>query len=116
MSYTEMVDEAEAERVKDRYVTIVEYAKRGMRTKVEQLIEVGVDVNKIDYWGKTALIAAAERDDFELLKILVDAGADLNIRSLSEPSARGYAVHHKNKDMIDYIDSKLSQSVKELKH
>lgn len=44
----------------------------------EELINQGVDVNYKGPWGETALHNASESGNFEIVKLLVDNGADVN--------------------------------------
>ena len=45
---------------------------------VKKLIELGADVNAADGEGKTALMEAAHNGQSELVRLLIDAGADLD--------------------------------------
>ncbi|MCT8871945.1 ankyrin repeat domain-containing protein [Shewanella xiamenensis] len=52
---------------------------------VKRIIANGADLEGVDKNGMTALLHACELQSFELLKLLVDAGADVN-----HPNALGY--------------------------
>jgi len=52
---------------------------------VKRIIANSADLEGVDENGMTALLHACELQSFELLKLLVDAGADVN-----HPNALGY--------------------------
>ena len=52
---------------------------------VKLIIANGADLEGVDKNGMTALLHACDLQSFELLKLLVDAGADVN-----HPNALGY--------------------------
>lgn len=87
-----------------RYVDIIEYARRGMEEGVASCIAIGDDVNQTDYSGKYAVEVAAQRNDMEILTMLVNSGARLDVNSCSP---LGWAKHNKSQEMIDYIQEQL---------
>lgn len=89
----------------NRYVDIIECTRRGMSERVAHYIGTGDDVNEKDYNGDYAVVVAAERNDFKILKMLVDAGARLDVQKYVSPLQ--WARHNKNQQMIDYIVEKL---------
>lgn len=46
-------------------------------------IQGGADVNKLDHWGNTPLFTAVEFSYFEIAKVLIQAGANTNIGSVT---------------------------------
>ena len=72
---------------------------------VKYLIKKGanlnLDVNGID--GETAAFAAVNKNNFEILKILVEAGADLDTQTEQGELAYEKAIEYKNQEMIDYL-------------
>jgi ankyrin repeat protein len=59
---------------------------------LQQLIEKGVDINAKDNTGATALIYASIMGDFNIAKILLDAGADPKIKNKDKDTAYVYAM------------------------
>lgn len=55
-------------------------AAKGRTEMVSWLLDNGFDVNETNEFGGTALIAAAEMDEAEVVKILLMAGADIDAR------------------------------------
>lgn len=95
-----------------KHVDLIEYTKINMIEGVQELIEDGADVNEIDINGDTAAIWAANYGNLDMLKILVEAGACLNVRGGSGMSPLSYAISNQNEDMITYIKNKLCINVK----
>lgn len=91
---------------------IVEYARRGLIEKVIECIERGDDVNDRDYLGDTALIIAARDHNLEMVKILIEAGADCNVKGLSNLSPLNYAKIYKNNEMKEYIEEHIANSIR----
>ncbi|XP_057318733.1 ankyrin-1-like [Microplitis mediator] len=59
-------------------ITPLEHAvQRGYKKIVELLIEYKADVNRISFFSFTCLSIAIENDNFEIFKLLLDAGADI---------------------------------------
>jgi ankyrin repeat protein len=58
-------------------LALIEAARKGDRPGLAKLLKQGVNPNaKPDLWGKTALIVAVERNDVEMVRLLLDSGAD----------------------------------------
>lgn len=51
---------------------------------VKMLLELGADVNHADHYGITPLMSAANRGDVPVLKVLIDAGADVGAYDLGK--------------------------------
>ena len=85
-----------------KYLDIVEYTKRGMIDQVRYLAPK-VNVNERDGWGDCAVIQATVRNDLKILRILVDAGANLKVRNSTAMTPLDYARYHDNREMVQYI-------------
>lgn len=57
-----------------------EAARQGDLSGVEQLLDQGVDVDTPTRYGATALFYAADRGHFDVVRLLVERGADVNVR------------------------------------
>lgn len=69
----------QASPVSPRVKELTEAIKSRDAKKVRELIAAGTDVNAINYTGNTLLyFAAGSSDTLEILKLLVEAGADVN--------------------------------------
>lgn len=88
-----------------KYVDIIEYTKRGMVKQVEKLINDKIDVNEQDANGNYAVLCAAERNDLTIMKMLVEAGASLDVIGSGGVTPLGYAEYNKNDQMIDFINN-----------
>ena len=70
---------------------------------IERLLSLGADPNYGDDVGFPALIAAlssGRRDALDIVKLLLDAGAELNRRGLNGWTPLHYAVNQKNLDAV----------------
>lgn len=93
-----------------RYVDLVEYAKRGMIDRIRHVIQCGgCNVNERDHDGECAVLFAAQRGDLEMLRVLVDAGARLDVKGRNGVTPLGWATSLGRSDMIAYVKSKLEQ-------
>ena len=73
---------------------------------VEYLIDAGVfSINDQDAKGRTALIAAVEGEWRDLCKLLVEKGADPEIKDIEGRSAIDYAVQQKNNEILDILQN-----------
>jgi ankyrin repeat protein len=69
---------------------------------VKKLIELGQDVNKKSN-GLTPAMYAAKYNRLDILKLLVDKGAKLNVKSAKGMTAQKYAELSNAKDALAYI-------------
>ena len=58
----------------------IQAAKRGSNIAIKKLIKSGVDINKRDDAGRTALMHASLNSFLMVVKILIAAGADVNLQ------------------------------------
>ena len=91
----------------ERYVDIIEYTKRGMVDRVKMCIGCGADVNKKDDFGNYAILVAAERGNMTILKLLVQAGAKLDVKC-NGVSALIIARSDEDELMVNYIKEQLA--------
>ena len=58
---------------------LLEAARTGDRARVAALLDGGADVNAVSRYNVSALGFAAERGHFEIVRLLVERGANVNI-------------------------------------
>ncbi len=58
---------------------VLDAARTGDRTRVVTLLDSGVSVNSANKYGVSALGFAAERGHFDIVRLLVERGADVNV-------------------------------------
>lgn len=75
--------------------------------RVRELIEKGGNVNIEDDDGASPACWAAKNNDFEMLKILAEAGADLTAGFVEMLTPLYWAEHHNNQPMLDYITQRI---------
>jgi ankyrin repeat protein len=63
----------------------------------------GVDLDEIDEYGYTPLIQCAIVNDADKAKVILDAGADVNVADLTGRSALHWAVDNDNFDLIELL-------------
>ena len=76
---------------------------------IKYLISKGADVNNIDNWRSTSLIWASVDGDLEVAKILVENGADMEIKGYSTgcgTPALIFALQYKRFEVANYLLSK----------
>ena len=61
------------------------------------------DINAVNRWGETRLYKAAEDGDFELVKSLVERGADISIRTNENTSPRFIARKKKHAEIESFL-------------
>lgn len=71
------------------------------------LVKLQEDINSRDSEGDwTFLMEAVHEEAFSIVKLLVEAGADVNLRGVFEPEedfALNLAAHTGNKEIYDYL-------------
>src|SRR5687767_6257160 len=59
---------------------LVETASQGEAASVRRILDAGVDVDARGPRGRTAVTAAAMAEQVDVVRLLVDAGADVNLQ------------------------------------
>jgi len=86
-----------------RYVNLQDH-NEGYEVAVEQGI---TDVNAKDEDGNTVLMhVASENTNSEIIKVLIDAGADVNAKNELGLTAKDYAKENKNPEIIKILSEK----------
>lgn len=67
--------------------------------------ELHIDVDYIDRTGSTALMYAAYAGHLELVKFLVEHGANINIKNLKGGTSARYAAYAGHREIVDYLNS-----------
>ena len=84
---------------------LISAVKTGDLESVKKLLKEEININQVNNSGASAAIIAAEKNHFEILKHLGDAGADLNITTkMGDGSTRAAEVG--NIEMIEYLVNK----------
>lgn len=104
MNYSEFGDKRE--------VKIADYVALGAYDDVKKLIAAHYDVNEKDNEGNAPVIIAASRNDFKMLKMLVEAGAKLNVTNDNGDSPLQFAQLFKNAEMQSYIQTMVPTQLK----
>lgn len=74
-----------ASRNRDGQTPLMLAIKHGeVRESIQLLIDLGSDVNATDNRGKTALHLAVKREDVEIVKLLIAAGANVNVQGTGD--------------------------------
>ena len=83
------------------YNAVLKENTKMVKYLIQKNANVNSDGNGID--GETPAFAAVKLNNFEILKILVDAGADLDTQTEQGELAYEKAIDYENQDMIDYL-------------
>ena len=67
------------------------------------LLEFGSDINELDLMGNSALIGVSFKGNLEIVKLLVDNKAKLDIQNNSGSTALIYSAMYKNKDVYNFL-------------
>jgi len=82
---------------------LVYWASLGDVDQVKELLIDGEDPNQTDDEGYSALQAAAENDHLEVVRLLIEKGANVSYKS--EYTALQLAEMAGNMDVINYLES-----------
>ena len=79
------------------YADIIKFSKIGDIQSIKQLLSSGkTNLEKRAKNGDTALIIAARQDNIKLFNVLIDAGADINVRDHNQRDILNIAIRNKN--------------------
>lgn len=101
----------EIEKIDSEFISAVQYLdKEKIKSLISQVSDIDIDVSDGGESGSlknvTALIFAVQNEDFELVRLFVENGADIDARDSNDASALFWAVVKSNVDIIDYLISK----------
>ena len=77
---------------------------KGDLSKVQQLVEIGVDVNKKDERGKTPLMYAILFKQPQIVAYLINKGADFRATDSNGNSISDYAEKSKSEEIIKLVN------------
>lgn len=81
--------------------------RKGDAARVKALLAEGADVNAKSPYGATGLFFAADRGNMEIMKILLDHGADVKVKdTFYGATAVTWAVNKGNADMVTLLLNK----------
>jgi len=90
-------------RSEGKEMPLISASKKGDASGVRQSLKEAVDINAkgtASDWGKTALIEAAHRGYSDIVKILIDAGADINATDFYGDTALMLAIDQDNHEIV----------------
>lgn len=87
--------------------TIHDAAKQGNLAVVEQCLKKGISVDALDKDGQTPLMWSAVMNHLDVVKLLVDSGANVNIgRNKDGETALMFASFKGHKEVVQYLTEK----------
>ena len=90
-------------------LTIIKLVDLGLKDTVEKLIEdKKCDVNEKDDLDARAVHVAADRNDVEMLALLVKNGAEIDVKDRFQRTPLSIAQKKGNKEVEEFIAEKLS--------
>jgi glutaminase len=84
-------------------------ANSGDESTVRQIIDVGIDVNQADYDLRTALHIAACENNYEIVRMLLEEGADILAKDRWGVTPYDEAVHRSYTDMVKLFEEEMVQ-------
>jgi hypothetical protein len=88
--------------------------RKGDAARVKALLEQGANVNAKSPYGATGLFFAADRGNMEIMKILLDHGADVKVKdTFYGATAVTWAVNKGNADMVTLLLQKGAPGAEE---
>ncbi|MFH1698947.1 MAG: ankyrin repeat domain-containing protein [Candidatus Zixiibacteriota bacterium] len=89
--------------VPDRLSPLCSSIAKGRTDWAEKIISMGADVNSADDYGTTALMGAAAIDMVDIVRILLDGGADANVTNRDGRSALDFALENASSRVIEIL-------------
>ena len=77
--------------------------ERGDQSMVQNLLDLGVDINGKNYTEETVLFLAVERGDQSMVKFLLDRGADIHAKNYREETVLFLAVERGDQSMAKFL-------------
>lgn len=93
---------------------LFEYVKNNNIEKVKGLITGGIDLNSRDDYGWTPLNWAAGRGNLEMVRLLVESGADVLNRGYDKRTPYEIALAAGHGKVADYFQAVIEKSNKEI--
>jgi ankyrin repeat protein len=87
---------------------LIDLVDFGQKSAAKALIERKYNVNVCDKFGNTPALFAAKDNDLEIMKMLIDAGADLQERNFMGQDPLFWAQFNESQEMIDLITMHLN--------
>lgn len=84
---------------------------------VQYILDQGVDVNLTDDLGESPIHLAARKGYVNIMRLLIQAGANLDARDAENETPLDYAIHNKQKEIVIYLirnKAKFSQGLGEM--
>lgn len=99
------------EKVDSEFISSVRHLdKEKIKSLISQVSDIDIDVSDGGESGSlknvTALMFAVQNEEFELVRLFVENGADIDARDSNDATALFWAVFKSNVDIIDYLISK----------
>jgi uncharacterized protein len=88
-------------------MNLIDYVKLGNIIKVQELIAANVNLNSQDEYGYTALIWAASYSKPDMVKLLLEAGADDEITDIDKHNALFWANYYGHPEVIQLLNKSL---------
>ena len=85
-------------------------AKYELIENIEYLLCIA-DINTANYKKNTPLIYGCKRDNLEIVKLVLNNNADINVKNCNNLSAVSYAVLGRNKPLINLLNTKQERSI-----
>lgn len=83
---------------------IIEAAEYGDIKRIKEILKGGANINATNEAGFTAITIAAMNNNLDLLRALLNAGANPHIRAKNNQNALDWAHAHDNKEMLRLLD------------